>query len=179
MAGKIKMKRAFVSRTGRPRRDAIEFFVYLTKDECTKSLVGEYTYTGKETADQHPYSHSTLVKQWKLVNRYKKQADCKIVKQDGNHVKFACQCVSDKICNTSRPITFIVRILLYAEMHPPDYKTTTVTEIAKEVYHEVEMPSSFDKFTKDYEKEVVKATLVELNKLEDRGVVKTVRKYGR
>ena len=178
MTGKIKMKRAFVSRTGRPRRDAIEFFVYLTKDECTKVLVGEYTYTGKETANQHSYSHSTLVKQWKLVNRYK-QADCKIVKQDGNHVKFACQCISDKICNSPRSRTFVARILLYAQMHPPDFKTSTVTEIAEEVYFDVEMPDSFDKFTKDYEKDVVKATLVELNKLKDRGIVKTVRKHGK
>ena len=178
MTGKIKLKRAFVSRTGRPRRDAVEFFVYLTKDECSKSLVGEYTYTGLETAEMYPDTHSTMVKKWSLVNRYK-QADCKIMEQDGNHVKFSCQCVSDKICESSRPITFVIRVLLYAEMHPPNYETATVTKIAEIVNEEVSLPDSFDKFTKDYEKAVVKGTMVELNKLEDRGIVKTVRKYGR
>ena len=184
---KINWGNPYVSRTSGPRVDAIPLVVRLTKDECTRPLIIDYEYTGHETEGMHPYSHSTKVKSFRISNMYR-TAETEIIEQKDNHVKFSVKLVSPRFCNMSGSYAHTVRLILYCTMEKPQVRTIPVKVMQEKTrgYYENE-PEAVVTDVEDTlvsavtkrDKAIVQTVYDELNELEDREIIKTVRDHSR
>jgi len=102
----------------------IDQLLYYRKGDCDgHSTVFTYDYTGEETKNLHSYSHSKTVESWK-ISEHSGANFCKITKQEGNHVEYACKLPDSMINSNCLPDNIEhfggggTRLLLYATMKP-------------------------------------------------------------
>jgi hypothetical protein len=115
-----------VRQTGRPRIDGINHQVWYGPKDCDgHATTFTYDYTGEETANKVPGTHSTQVESWKLKVGTP-LVTCAIINATGNHLVYSCQ-LTDASTHPSCRLGAIehfdgagFRLTLYATMKPKE-----------------------------------------------------------